>query len=441
MLSAASCLRWLAPAHRRRRRGRAARRGRGAGRRPPGARADLPALPVRRAHAAQRPARDAASSSAWPRHRPAPSWRAPCSKASRSRSPTARTRCATPAPRSRDVSLIGGGARSRVLGASILASVLERPLRCAPAARSARRSARRGSARLAADREPRSRRCAPRRRSSVVRARSPRCASLRSRRAWRGSARSIRCRCDPLFRHDREHHHDRALLRRHRPDPLRGPDSADAAGVPLLRQGPRRARQAHGRPPALRRLLLAHLLLARLRPVRRDGTLRAPLARRRRRRWRWPRAKADAAFEFFARLGAPFFTLPRSRRRARGRDAARDQRTSSTACVERARSGTMAAHRREAAVGHGQPVLPPPLHGRRGDQPRSGGLRLRRRAGEEGDGGHPPARRRELRAVGRPRGLRDAAQHRPARGARPARPLHAAWSSSTSTRSASRARS
>jgi xylose isomerase len=39
-------------------------------------------------------------------------------------------------------------------------------------------------------------------------------------------------------------------------------------------------------------------------------------------------------------------------------------------------------HRREAVVGHGQPVFQPPLHVGRGDQSRSGRLRLRRRDGE-----------------------------------------------------------
>ena len=38
------------------------------------------------------------------------------------------------------------------------------------------------------------------------------------------------------------------------------------------------------------------------------------------------RAKLDAAFEFFAKLGVPFFTLPRSRRRARGQHLRRDER-------------------------------------------------------------------------------------------------------------------
>ena len=61
-------------------------------------RARLPALPVRRAHAAQRSRTRAASSSASRTRRRAPTSAAPCSRASPSRSPTARTRCA---PRAR----------------------------------------------------------------------------------------------------------------------------------------------------------------------------------------------------------------------------------------------------------------------------------------------------------------------------------------------------
>ena len=85
----------------------------------------------------------------------------------------------------------------------------------------------------------------------------------------------------------------------------------------------------------------------------------------------------------------------------------------------------MAADRPEAAVGHGQPVQPPALRGRRSDQPRSGGLRLRRGPGQVDARGHPSAGRRELRPVGRPRGLRDPAQHRPGPRRGPARPLPA----------------
>ena len=62
--------------------------------------------------------------------------------------------------------------------------------------------------------------------------------------------------------------------------------------------------------------------------------------------------------------------------------------------------------------------------------PDPGGLRLRRRAGEDVHRRDPAAERRELRAVGRARGLRDAAQHRPQARARPARPLPHRWSSS-----------
>ena len=49
------------------------------------------------------------------------------------------------------------------------------------------------------------------------------------------------------------------------------------------------------------------------------------------------------------------------------------------------------------------------------------------------------ARRRQLRALGRPRGLRDPAQHRHEARARPGRAASCRWSSTTSTRSASRA--
>ena len=113
--------------------------------------------------------------------------------------------------------------------------------------------------------------------------------------------------------------------------------------------------------------------------------------------------------------------LPRPRHRTRGRDARR---------VEQERPRDRRGLRQEdgdaegaAALGHRQPVLQPPLHGRRRDQSRPGGLRLCRRAGEERARHDPRARRRQLRPVGRPRGLRDAAQHRHQARARPAWPL------------------
>ena len=97
------------------------------------------------------------------------------------------------------------------------------------------------------------------------------------------------------------------------------------------------------------------------------------------------------------------------------------------------------ADRRPAAVGHGQPVHPPALPGRCGHEPRSRGLRLRRRAGQAHARGDAAARRRELRPVGRPRGLRHAAQHGPRAARAPSSPGSCTWSPSTSTRSASRA--
>ena len=58
------------------------------------------------------------------------------------------------------------------------------------------------------------------------------------------------------------------------------------------------------------------------------------------------------------------------------------------------------------------------LHGRRGHESRSRGLRIRRTQVQGVHGRDQAARRRELRALGRPRRLRDAAQHRPEAGAR-----------------------
>ncbi len=83
--------------------------------------------------------------------------------------------------------------------------------------------------------------------------------------------------------------------------------------------------------------------------------------------------------------------------------------------------GSPGAHRRDAPLGHREPLLQPALPGRRRDQPRPGGVRLRRRPGGALPGGDAPPRGPQLRPVGRARGLRDAAQHRHAPRARPAR--------------------
>ena len=87
--------------------------------------------------------------------------------------------------------------------------------------------------------------------------------------------------------------------------------------------------------------------------------------------------KMDAAFEFFAKLGVPFYCF-------HDRDIAPEGATfkESAALLDEmvdAAAEPPGAHRRRAAVGHRQPVLQPALPGRRGDQPRPRGVRLRRR--------------------------------------------------------------
>ena len=70
-----------------------------------------------------------------------------------------------------------------------------------------------------------------------------------------------------------------------KPDQIRRPRQHQSAGLPLLQPRRGRARQADGRPSALRRRLLALLRLAGRRPVRRPD-LRAPVVRAT--RWSWP---------------------------------------------------------------------------------------------------------------------------------------------------------
>ena len=79
--------------------------------------------------------------------------------------------------------------------------------------------------------------------------------------------------------------------------------------------------------------------------------------------------------------------------------------------------------RRQTAVGHGESVQPSALHGGRRHQSRSRGVPLRRHAGAPLPRGDAPPGRRELRAVGRARRLRHAAQHQPEAGKEPARPV------------------
>ena len=204
---------------------------------------------------------------------------------------------------------------------------------------------------------------------------------------------------------------DRTLLPRHRHDPLRGPDSDNPLAFRWYDRRP-------GGAPA--RTMEEHLRFAVC---------------------YWHSFNWPGIDIFGARHPRP--AVARTRSRPHGGRAREDgcrpsssspssvcRSTASTTATSRPRAidlrrvvpqlrrdgrrcrRAIGAHRRPAVVGDGQPVLAPTVPGGRGDQSRPRGVRLRRRAGGALHRGHPPARRRELRAVGRPRGLRDAAQHR-----------------------------
>jgi hypothetical protein len=81
------------------------------------------------------------------------------------------------------------------------------------------------------------------------------------------------------------------------------------------------------------------------------------------------RDKAAAAFELFEKLGVPLLLLPRSRRRAGGVEPVGDP------CHSRRDRGgdgrAYAADGRQASLGHREPLQPPALFGRGGDQSRT----------------------------------------------------------------------
>ena len=213
------------------------------------------------------------------------------------------------------------------------------------------------------------------------------------------------------------------LLRRGGADPVRRARLDRPARLQGLRARPARPRQADGGPPPAGRLLLALVRVARHGHVRRRDARpavarRAPATRWRRRGRRWPSPSSSSRSSASRTTASTTATSrPRARRFA-------EFRSNLDALVDDA-AGLPGADRRPAPVGHGQPVHPPALPGRRRDQPGSRGLRLRRGPGQAHARGHQAARRRELRPVGRPRGLRHAPQHRPPPRGRPARPLPA----------------
>ena len=113
--------------------------------------------------------------------------------------------------------------------------------------------------------------------------------------------------------------------------------------------------------------------------------------------------KADVAFEMFSLLGVPYFCFHDADVRPEGSDFCRERRAPRR--DRRLFRRQDEEDRRQAAVGHGQPVLAPPLHGGRRDQSRPGCLCLCGRDGEALHRRHQAAEGRELCAVGRARGL------------------------------------
>ena len=131
--------------------------------------------------------------------------------------------------------------------------------------------------------------------------------------------------------------------------------------------------------------------------------------------------KMDAAFEFFAKLGVPFYCF-------HDRDIAPEGASfkESTALLDEM-ADRAAEHQQRTGVqllwGTANLFSNPRYQAGAATNPDPGGVRLRRRPGRPLPRGHPPARRSQLRAVGRPRGLRHAPEHRPPARARPARPV------------------
>ena len=168
------------------------------------------------------------------------------------------------------------------------------------------------------------------------------------------------------------------------------------------------------------------------------GHLRPAVARRAPDPMIAARAKLAAAFEFLEKLGVPYYCF-------HDRDVAPEGATFAETQPTSTRSSTMPpAHMARTGVrllwGTANLFSHPRYAAGAATNPDPEVFAYAAAQVKHDARGHAAPRRRELRAVGRPRGLRDAAQHRPgARGAISS-PASCTWSPSTSTRSASRAR-
>ena len=120
--------------------------------------------------------------------------------------------------------------------------------------------------------------------------------------------------------------------------------------------------------------------------------------------------RARVAFEFiqnWARRSTPSTTAT-SRRKA----STLSETNKNLDAVVQGFEGRTEAHRRQTALGHGEPVFQSALRSRREHELQRRRFRLCRRAGEEGAGSHPRTGRRRLRVLGRARRVFHPAEHR-----------------------------
>ena len=191
------------------------------------------------------------------------------------------------------------------------------------------------------------------------------------------------------------------------------PSASSAAGseatalpVPRVRPRPHRGRQAHGGPPAHRRVLLAQLQLAGQRRVR-CRHVRPPVAAAGRRPDAGRLRQAGCRLRVLRQAGHAVLLLPRRRHGARGRVAGRQPVATSTCSVDRAAekmaetgvrllwgTANLFSHPRYAAGAATNPD--PDVFAHAAAQVRHMLDATHRLGGAE------------LRAVGRPRGIRDA---------------------------------
>ena len=145
------------------------------------------------------------------------------------------------------------------------------------------------------------------------------------------------------------------------PIPFGGLDADRPARVQGLPARPAGPRQADGGPPPARRLLLALVRVAGRRHVRHRHARPAVARRRPTTRWRRARTKMAVAFEFFEKLGTPYYCF-HDRDVAPEGDELREFRANLDALADDA-AGYQERTGVAPPVGHRQPVHPPALPG------------------------------------------------------------------------------